>query len=210
MPNVNDITREKWILNTFPEWGTYLNEEIEDTKCEPGKFKMWWLGNTGIWVKSEGNTNVMVDLWCSTGKKTHYNDDGSVKMIDPDHQMARMSGARTMQPNLRAIPCVLDPFKIKHLDALLASHTHSDHIDINVAAAILQNVEKPIPTTPIRPRPYGPIARPAIRKAVTSGKFQPSFLKTRVINNPAISASDSGRRIWICTSDIPPQYIKRL
>ena len=145
MPNVNDITREKWILNTFPEWGTYLNEEIEDTKCEPGKFKMWWLGNTGIWVKSEGNTNVMVDLWCSTGKKTHYNDDGSVKMIDPDHQMARMSGARTMQPNLRALPCVLDPFKIKHLDALLASHTHSDHIDINVAAAILQNVEKPIP-----------------------------------------------------------------
>ena len=66
-------------------------------------------------------------------------------MIDENHQMARMSGARTMQPNLRAIPCVLDPFKIKKLDALLASHTHSDHIDVNVAAAVLQNIEKPIP-----------------------------------------------------------------
>ena len=138
MPKVNDITREKWILSTFPEWGTYLNEEIADTKCEAGKFKMWWLGNTGIWVKSEGNTDIMVDLWCSTGKKTHYNDDGSVKMID---LMACCSGRH----NLRAIPCVLDPFKIKKLDALLASHTHSDHIDVNVAAAILQNIEKPIP-----------------------------------------------------------------
>ena len=145
MANVNDVTREKWILSTFPEWGTYLNEEIEEAKVEKGTFKMWWLGNTGLWIKSEGNTNVMIDLWVSTGKKSHYNDDGSIRKIDPDHQMARMSGATQMQPNLRAIPCVLDPFKIKNLDALLASHTHSDHIDINVAAAILQNVEKEIP-----------------------------------------------------------------
>ena len=145
MPNVKDITRESWILKTFPEWGTYLSEEIEEAKVEKGKFKMWWLGNTGIWVKSEGNTNIMVDLWVSTGKTSHYNADGTVRKIDPQHQMARMSGATQMQPNLRAIPCVIDPFKIKHLDALLASHTHSDHIDINVAAAILQNVEKEIP-----------------------------------------------------------------
>ena len=145
MPNVKDITRESWILKTFPEWGTYLNEEIEEAKVEKGKFKMWWLGNTGIWVKSEGNTNVMVDLWVSTGKVSHYNADGTIRKIDPQHQMARMSGATQMQPNLRAIPCVIDPFKIKNLDALLASHTHSDHIDINVAAAVLQNVEKEIP-----------------------------------------------------------------
>ena len=145
MPNVKDVTRESWILKTFPEWGSYLNEEIEEAKVEKGKFKMWWLGNTGVWVKSEGNTNVMVDLWVSTGKVSHYNADGTIRKIDPQHQMARMSGATQMQPNLRAIPCVLDPFKIKNLDALLASHTHSDHIDINVAAAVLQNVEKEIP-----------------------------------------------------------------
>ncbi len=145
MPNVKDVTRESWILKTFPEWGSYLNEEIEEAVVEKGKFKMWWLGNTGIWVKSEGGTSVMVDLWVSTGKNSHYNADGTIRKIDPDHQMARMSGARTMQPNLRAIPCVIDPFKIRKLDALLASHTHSDHIDINVAAAILQNVEKKIP-----------------------------------------------------------------
>ncbi len=26
---VDEITRESWILDTFPEWGTWLNEEIE-------------------------------------------------------------------------------------------------------------------------------------------------------------------------------------
>ena len=31
MPNVNDVTREKWVLGTFPEWGTWLNEEIAET-----------------------------------------------------------------------------------------------------------------------------------------------------------------------------------
>lgn len=29
MSKVQTITRESWILNTFPEWGSWLNEEIE-------------------------------------------------------------------------------------------------------------------------------------------------------------------------------------
>ena len=29
MSRIEEITRENWILNTFPEWGTWLNEEIE-------------------------------------------------------------------------------------------------------------------------------------------------------------------------------------
>ena len=32
---VNEVTKEKWI-ETFPEWGTYLNEEIESEVVEPG------------------------------------------------------------------------------------------------------------------------------------------------------------------------------
>jgi L-ascorbate 6-phosphate lactonase len=50
-----------------------------------------------------------------------------------------MIGCRKMQPNLRAVPCVIDPFAIQELDALLATHDHSDHMDINVAAAVLRN-----------------------------------------------------------------------
>ena len=36
MANVKDVTRESWILKTFPEWGSYLNEEIEEAVVEPG------------------------------------------------------------------------------------------------------------------------------------------------------------------------------
>lgn len=139
MSSINDITRESWILKTFPQWGTYLNEEIEEEVVAPGTFAMWWLGCTGIWVKTEGNTNLCIDFWCNTGKTTKK------KVMDPEHQMARMSGGRKMQPNLRVSPFVLDPFAIKELDAVLATHSHSDHIDINVAAAVMQNCPDTVP-----------------------------------------------------------------
>ena len=112
MSAIDSITRESWILNTFPEWGTWLNEEIEDEKVAPGTFAMWWLGCTGVWVKSEGGTNISIDFWCGSGKKTHANP-----WMDPQHQMSRMCGGKKLQPNLRVAPFVLDPFAIKNIDA---------------------------------------------------------------------------------------------
>lgn len=140
MPNVKDITRESWILSTFPEWGTWLNEEIESTVVPEGSVAFWWLGCTGIWVKSQGNTNVMVDLWVKTGKQSHGNG-----LMKEGHQHRRMIGCQALQPNLRNVPCVIDPFAIKNLHALLATHDHGDHIDENVAAAVLQNCEDDVP-----------------------------------------------------------------
>jgi L-ascorbate 6-phosphate lactonase len=66
-------------------------------------------------------------------------------MIDPQHQMARMSGGKNLQPNLRKSPVVLDPFAIKEIDAVLSTHYHSDHIDPNVAAAVLKNCAASVP-----------------------------------------------------------------
>ena len=140
MNRVSDITRESWILNTFPEWGTWLNEEIEQEAVAPGTFAMWWLGCTGIWVKSEGNTNLCIDFWCGTGKQTHGNP-----LMKKQHQMQRMAGVEKLQPNLRTSPFVLDPFGIKQIDAVLSTHDHNDHIDINVAAAVLQNCDDSVP-----------------------------------------------------------------
>lgn len=134
MSKVNTITRESWILNTFPEWGSWLNEEIEQERVAPGTFAMWWLGCTGIWLKSEGGTNVCVDFWCGTGKQSHGNP-----LMKTGHQMQRMAGVKKLQPNLRTTPFVLDPFAIRQIDAVLATHDHNDHIDVNVAAAVMQN-----------------------------------------------------------------------
>ena len=70
METVDEITRESWILSSFPEWGTWLNEEIEEENVEKGTFAMWWLGCTGIWLKTENATNISIDVWCGNGKRT--------------------------------------------------------------------------------------------------------------------------------------------
>ena len=134
MSKISEVTREKWILSTFPEWGTWLNEEIESEVVEPGTVAMWWLGCTGIWFKTPGGANVSIDLWCGSGKRTH----GSGKMGE-GHQMANMCGGRNMQPNLRASPFVIDPFAVKQVDAVLASHYHRDHMSAEYAAHVLHS-----------------------------------------------------------------------
>lgn len=134
MSKIDNLTRESWIMNTFPEWGTWLNEEIEAEKVMPGNVAMWWLGCTGIWIKTPGDCNISVDLWCGNGKRTH----GDNKM-KPGHQMANMCGGRMMQPNLRAIPFVLDPFGVKKIDAVLATHYHHDHMSEELAAHVIHS-----------------------------------------------------------------------
>jgi len=138
--DVTKITKDKWLHDVFPEWGTWLNEEIEETVVKSGTFAMWWLGCTGIWLKSEGNANIMVDYWTKSGKRS-----GKNKLMATQHQHQRMIGCVALQPNLRYSPVVLDPFEIKTVDAVLATHDHGDHIDPYVAAAVLQNCGPDVP-----------------------------------------------------------------
>lgn len=140
MSIVSEITRESWLLSTFPEWGTWLNEEIEHEQVQAGSITLWWLGCTSLWIKTENNTNLCMDLWVKTGKKTSSN-----QFMKNKHPHQRMIGCVAQQPNLRNISCVIDPFAIKELDALLATHHHSDHIDEHVAAAVLQNCDEQVP-----------------------------------------------------------------
>ena len=107
MSKVSEMTRDSWIKATFPEWGTWLVEDIENEVVPEGNVAMWWLGCTGIWMKTPGGANITIDLWCGTGKRTHK--------MKPGHQMANMTGGRLMQPNLRNIPFVFDPFAFKQV-----------------------------------------------------------------------------------------------
>ena len=137
--NVNELTKEKWLMANFPEWGTWLNEEIEEEVVAPGTFAMWWLGCTGLWVKSEGDANICIDFWTKAGKRSKKN-----KLMALQHQHQRMIGCVAMQPNLRYSPGVLDPWEIKKVDAILATHDHGDHIDEYVAAAVLKNCDESV------------------------------------------------------------------
>ena len=134
MSLIDDITRETWIKKTFPEWGTWLVEEIEEKEVPAGNVSMWWLGCVGIWMKTPANTNITIDLWTGNGKRTHGNGKMAV-----GHQMANMSGARKMQPNLRNVPFVFDPFAFRHVDAVLATHYHHDHMSEEWAAHVIHS-----------------------------------------------------------------------
>ena len=70
---INEVTKERWLKETFPEWGNWLIEEIEDKQVPENSFAMWWLGCTGIWLKTHENTNIVMDMWNGTGKRSHGN-----------------------------------------------------------------------------------------------------------------------------------------
>jgi L-ascorbate 6-phosphate lactonase len=89
MSKIDEVTRESWVMSTFPEWGTWLNEEIEEEVVAPGTVAMWWLGCTGLWVKTPGDANISIDFWLGNGKRTK-----KTKNMVPGHQMANMCGAR--------------------------------------------------------------------------------------------------------------------
>ena len=134
MATITETSRDSWIKSTFPEWGTWLVEDIEQELVPKGQVAMWWLGCTGIWFKTPGGANITIDLWCGNGKRTH----GDNKM-KPGHQMANMCGGRLMQPNLRNVPFVIDPFAFKKVDAVLATHYHQDHMSIEWAAHVVNS-----------------------------------------------------------------------
>lgn len=135
MSMIDEITRESWILGAFPEWGTWLNEAIDQEAVAPNTFAMWWIGCTGVWFKTENNTNIAIDLWFGNGKRTQ-----KIQEMAEFHQMRNMTGGRKTQPNLRAAPIVYDPFAVKEVDIVLSTHYHNDHIDPFFAAAVLKNV----------------------------------------------------------------------
>ena len=41
MSKISEMTRQSWIESTFPEWGTWLVEDIENEVVAPGNVAMW-------------------------------------------------------------------------------------------------------------------------------------------------------------------------
>ena len=136
--DVSTIDRDTWLRDVFPEWGTYLNEEIEETTVPKDKLCMWWLACTGIWLKTPGDADIVVDFWAQRGSHTKK---GAPYEEMKDTQLCRMTGGTVRPPFIRVSPQVIDPFAIKKLDAVLATHIHRDHICQYVAAAVMKNTE---------------------------------------------------------------------
>ena len=72
MSKISEMTRESWIESTFPEWGTWLVEDIENEVVAPENVAMWWLGCTGVWFKTPADTTL---------RSTYGVEMGNVHMV---------------------------------------------------------------------------------------------------------------------------------
>lgn len=88
-----------------------LWKQIEGHKVAPKTLAFWWLYQAGIVVKSPGGTIVAVDPYLSDAVLRSYNLP-------------------------RSVPALVDPSEAA-IDALLATHSHEDHLDPDSIAGFL-------------------------------------------------------------------------
>jgi L-ascorbate 6-phosphate lactonase len=124
------MDRIRWALECFPEWGRFLNRQIEETQVPEGNYALWWTGGMGFVLKSPGGAVLLVDNYAGPAHYTEYAYCG----------VCRTSGSPTIDW-LRLNPQVIDIFGFKTLDAVFCSHQHADHTDIYTLKAATQTSE---------------------------------------------------------------------
>lgn len=124
------IDRSVWLQDAFPEWGTYLNKEIENFVVEPNSFVLWWFGACAFFIKTP-KTSILID---------NYSGPSAYTELEAGCGVCRQSGAESLNW-MRLNPHVIDPFAIKTCDALLSTHHHADHCDRYTVKPLIKNTE---------------------------------------------------------------------
>ena len=113
------MTRDDWLREVFPEWGTFLNNEIENECVEQGTVALWWLTGPSWCLKTSAGGVFLIDCYSGPSLYTTYDYCG----------VCRIAGAPTINW-LRLGPMMHDPWKFKTMDASFMTHLHPDHCDI--------------------------------------------------------------------------------
>ncbi len=117
----------RWLIECFPEWGQFLNNQIEKAKVPKGNYSFWWTGGMGFVLKSPGGAVLLVDNYAGPAHYTEYAYCG----------VCRTTGSPTIDW-MRLNPQVIDIFGFKTLDGVFCSHQHADHTDIYTLKAATQ------------------------------------------------------------------------
>lgn len=120
------ITRERWIHDAFPQWGSYLNKQIQNTVVPEDKVVMWWIGCCGYVIKT-AKTTLIIDSYAGPSSYSEYDYCA----------VCRVAGAQYIDW-LRLTPQVVDIFEFKGIDGYFCSHHHNDHCDVYSVNAVLQ------------------------------------------------------------------------
>lgn len=115
----HDITREDWLEDSFPEWGTLLNQEIETYEVPKGQVSLWWCGGPSWVLKTDEGGIYFIDQYCGPSMYTDLSYCG----------VCKQSGASSINW-IRLNPQVIDPWKFNQLDGVFCTHAHQDHCDL--------------------------------------------------------------------------------
>ena len=124
------MSREIWLQEVFPEWGTYLNYEIDQTKIKPGTGAMWYFGGPSFALKSQGGAVFTVDLYAGPSLFTDYSYCG----------VCRTAGADETLLDAAEPPCDRS-LEVQAVDAVFITHHHQDHMDFYTISAALQTTK---------------------------------------------------------------------
>ncbi len=86
-------------MSITSDWGDWLLQDIE--AADPPGIAAWYLGCNGFVIKSSSGTTIFIDPYLGLG--------------DPPR-------------TVRMIPVPFDPTAVTSLDAILATHEHTDHV----------------------------------------------------------------------------------
>lgn len=94
------------------DWGDWLPREV--AAAEPDGLDVWYLGCNGFFLKAADGTTLLVDPYLGTG--------------DPPR-------------TVRMVPVPFHPDDVAGVDAILATHEHTDHVHGPSQAPILETSE---------------------------------------------------------------------
>jgi L-ascorbate 6-phosphate lactonase len=133
----HDIDRDQWLRDSFPEWGTMLNQEIENRQVPKGEVSLWWCGGPSWILKTDEGGIFFIDQYCGPSMYTSYYYCG----------VCKQSGAESINWT-RLNPQVIDPWKFSQLDGVFCTHAHQDHCDIYAVKAALKTTKAPFYAPP--------------------------------------------------------------
>jgi L-ascorbate 6-phosphate lactonase len=134
----HDIDRDQWLRDSFPEWGTLLNQEIENRQVPKGEVSIWWCGGPSWILKTDEGGIFFIDQYCGPSMYTSYYYCG----------VCKQAGAESINW-IRLNPQVIDPWKFNQLDGVFCTHAHQDHCDIYAVKAALKTTNAPFYAPPI-------------------------------------------------------------
>lgn len=134
-----DVDRTQWLEDCYPEWGTFLNNEIENFEVPKGQVGLWWCGGPSWVLKTDEGGIFWIDQYCGPSLYTEAVGNCGV---------CKQAGAQSINW-LRLNPQVIDPWKFKRLDGAFITHMHQDHCDLYAVKAALKTTDAPFIASPM-------------------------------------------------------------